>query len=220
VLDKAGSKALLHVDASQLPFAESFEHTRLGADFIVLDAQKVGGVRGVGALIMPKPVPLTPTAHGGGQEDELRPGTEPVALIAAFSAALTDGEDKRDAFITRAKGMRADFVSTIAGAIPDVVVNEGKENVPHILNLSFPGRDTDYAVMLLDAKGVAVSTKSTCETDSNEGSRAVLAYTADEARARSTLRISWGPETTGKELEQLGKALIDTIRFLDANTLY
>jgi cysteine desulfurase len=97
-------------------------------------------------------------------------------------------------------------------------VNEGKQYAPHILNLSFPGRDTDYAVALLDEAGFAVSTKSACEADA-EGSRVVRALTRSAARAASTLRISWGPGTSEDDLKSFAQALVRTIRFLDAHRL-
>lgn len=214
----AGTRALLHVDASQLPRVESFEQTRLAADLITLDAQKAGGVRGAGALIKKVSVELTPLTHGGGQESGLRSGTEPVAVIAAFAAALVSCARERTAFAKRAEAMRGRFIKQLAKEFPDLLVNEGKERTPHILNLSFPGRDTDYAVALMDEAGFALSTKSACETDSEEGSRAVLALTGDAARAASTLRISWGSATTARELDRAAEALARTIRFLDMHS--
>jgi cysteine desulfurase len=92
-------------------------------------------------------------------------------------------------------------------------INVGKEFAPHIVNISFPEIDTDYAVMLLSQDGYSVSTKSACETNET-GSRAVLELTSDPARAQSTLRISWGPSTHKSEIMQFAKALIRTILFL------
>jgi cysteine desulfurase len=97
-------------------------------------------------------------------------------------------------------------------------VNEGKEFSPHILNISFPGRDTDYAAALLDKDGFAVSTKSACETDA-EGSRVVLALTGDAERAGSSLRISFGSKTSKEDMKRFASALVRTIRFLDAHRL-
>lgn len=223
VLDEArregGPRIILHVDAAQLPLTESFERTRLAADLISLDAQKVGGVRGIGCLIRAPGVALVPVTEGGGQERGLRPGTEPVAAASAFACALGECAARRDAFAKRAFAARERLAASIMAAVPDALVNEGKENVPRILNMSFPGRDTDYLAALLDEKGFAVSTKSACETDSTQGSRAVLAQTGDAARAASTLRISWGPQTAGRDLERFAKALAESVRFLDRNTL-
>ncbi len=213
------SRIILFADASQAPLVESFELTHLGADLLTLDAQKVGGVRGIGALIRSNVlIPLVPLMYGGGQEQGLRPGTEQPALAAAFAAALKEAFEEREEFGTRAKKYRDDLIAAVSKAIPDVQINKGKEVVPHILNISFPGRDTDYAVMLLSKEGIAVSTKSACETN-EEGSRAVQLLTGDLERARSTLRVSWGPTTTEKELRIFTQKLIEAIKFLDAHNL-
>jgi cysteine desulfurase len=97
-------------------------------------------------------------------------------------------------------------------------MNGGKNTVPHILNVSLIGRDTDYVSALLDEAGFAVSTRSACATD-EEGSVAVLAYTEDSDRASSTLRISWGPTTTERELDRSVDALVSAVRFVDTNTV-
>lgn len=219
VLDAEGEKAArIHVDASQLPRAGSFERTRLAADTVALDAQKVGGVRGIGALIVPRSVVLTPRMHGGGQERGLRPGTESPALAAAFASALEEADAGRVSFCAHAARARSWLLEQIAASVPNVVENGGASAVPHILNISLPGRDTDYLAALLDEAGFAVSTRSACATDA-DGSVAVLAFTADAARAASTLRISWGPQTHMRDLDRFARALIRAVRFLDAYTV-
>ncbi len=209
---------ILHVDASQLPLVESFTLAHLGADAVSLDAQKVGGVRGIGVLLLRPHVSLAPLMRGGGQERGLRPGTENPALATAFATALTECEEGREKFATRASVLRESLITRIR-EIPNLIVNESEEKVPHILNVSCIGRDTDYLVALLDTEGFAVSTKSACESDSDTGSRSVLAMTGDDARARSTLRISWGPTTHHRDLMRFGEALVRTVRFLDENAI-
>jgi cysteine desulfurase len=219
--EAASARILLHVDASQLPLAAPFDLTRLAADSVTLDAQKVGGIRGVGALCMRSHVRLAPVLAGGGQEHGLRPGTEPVALAAAFAAALAEASKGSSAFTARAQRMRERLLARLqeGSLIPGLLVNEGKEQVPHILNLSLLGRDTDYLVMLLDRAGFSVATKSACESESASGSRAVLALIGDQARAKATLRISWGPTTHERDLDCLADALSTAVAFLDANSL-
>ncbi|MDB5237365.1 MAG: Cysteine desulfurase [Parcubacteria group bacterium] len=217
-LDEVRAGIMLHVDASQLPLVESFELTRLGADTLTLDAQKIGGVRGIGVLARRHGVKISPIMRGGGQEQGLRPGTELPAHAAAFAAALLEAAGNREALARSASEARALLIERITAAIPDALVNEGAQHAPHILNLSFPGRDTDYAAALLDQAGFAVSTKSACETDA-EGSRVVLALTGDIQRAASTLRISYGSITSKEELKQFARALVRAIRFLDAHRL-
>ncbi|MFZ1987984.1 MAG: hypothetical protein WAV21_03070, partial [Minisyncoccia bacterium] len=121
---------------------------------------------------------------------------------------------RRETFIAHAEHIRTKLISEITKNISDVEVNQGRKHVPHILNVSLPGRDTDYLIALLDEAGFAVSTKSACETDV-EGSRAVFALTNDLARAASTLRISWGPITKESELTAFVAALTKAVAFID-----
>ncbi len=219
IMDAAhkGTDTLLHVDACQLPRVGAYELTRLGADSISLDAQKVGGVRGIGALIAPRRIALMPLMRGGGQERGLRPGTPSPALASSFAEALSDAHEDRESFVAFSQTLRATILETV-GTIPNALVNEGKEQAPHIVNISFLGRDTDYLVALLDEAGFAVSTRSACEADA-EGSRAVHAMTGSKDRAESTLRISWGPETTHKEIVAFSNALFDCVKFLDTTDI-
>jgi cysteine desulfurase len=226
-IDSTHSRALLHVDASQAPFVESIDYTHLGADLITLDAQKIGGVRCIGALIRANAlIPLTSLMYGGGQEYGLRPGTENPALAAAFAEALSEANENRESLDkefhakdqANKSNARTQLIETLSAAFPEMLVNVGKESTPHVLNVSFPQCDTDYAVMLLSEKGYAVSTKSACETD-EEGSRAVQILFEDLDRARSTLRISWGPSAKLSELKEFAHALIEVIKFINANRL-
>lgn len=209
-------RILLHADASQAPRTELIERTRIGADFLTLDAQKIGGVRGAGLLIAPRTIPLSSLMEGGGQERTLRPGTENVAAIAAFASALEEVQSMYEARRDRDESMRTLLLTQIAQSIPDALVNRGKKGVPHIVNLSLVGRDTDYLAALLDEAGFAVSTKSACESDSEEGSRAVYALTGEKDRALSTLRISWGRDVTKRDLMRLDAVLASKVQFLDS----
>jgi cysteine desulfurase len=84
------------------------------------------------------------------------------------------------------------------------------------LNISLTGRDTDYLCALLDEAGFAVSTKSACESGDGEGSRAVLALTGDPARATATLRASFGPRTSSRDLARFARALSTAAAFIDS----
>lgn len=213
-----GPRIRMHADASQLPLAESFELTRIASDTLTLDSQKVGGVRGIGVLLAPRQVALEPLMLGGGQERGLRPGTPSPALAASFATALEESAASHASFSVRARAMRERLLGRIETEIENAVANGGKETVPHILNVSLLGRDTDYLAALLDEAGFFVSTRSACATD-EEGSVAVLAFTGDTDRASSTLRISWGPATRERDLDRFRDALLRAVRFLDANAL-
>ena len=213
-----GPKVLLHVDASQVTMTEKITRAHFGADMLTLDGSKVGKMRGIGALIAHRTISLAPLYAGGGQERGLRPGSEAPELAREFAAALRAAALGREEFSARASSARANLVETITTTISSVLINEGPPaggQAPHILNLSLPGRDTDYLVALLDEAGFAVSTRSACETDSEEGSRAVFALTGDHERAKATLRISWGPSMHPHDFSNFARALTQAVAFID-----
>lgn len=214
----AAARVLLHVDASQAPLTEKITRTHFGADMLTFDASKVGAVRGIGALVAHRTIPIAPLYRGGGQERALRPGTEAPELARSFAAALAAAVSGRAAFRASAERNRANLVRAITNAISNVYIQEGRAQAPHILNLSFPGRDTDYLVALLDEAGFAVSTRSACETDSEDGSRAVLALTGDRERACATLRISWDFRVRARSLARFAEALSRKAAFIDTES--
>jgi len=213
-----GQKVLLHVDASQAPLTEKITRAHFGADMLSFDSSKVSAVRGIGVLIAhrnpPAGGPLESLYRGGGQERGLRPGSESPELAKAFAAALRAAALDRVKFRYSAEKERMRLISEITSTIQDVYINEGRVQAPNILNISLPGCDTDYIVALLDEAGFAISTRSACETDSEEGSRAVFALTGDKERARSTLRISWGSSVRSSELAKFAKALAKAVTFV------
>ncbi len=211
----AAGRVLLHVDASQAPLTEKITRTHFGADLLTLDASKVGVTRGIGALVAHRTIAIAPLYRGGGQERALRSGTEAPELAQSFAAALRAAVSGRAAFRAAAKRDRAVLIRVITDTIPNVYIQEGRAQAPHILNLSFPGRDTDYLVALLDEAGFAVSTRSACETDSQDGSRAVFALTGDRERARATLRISWDSRVRSRSLARFAAALARAVAFID-----
>lgn len=219
VLKKArvgtSGKIRLHVDASQAPLSEKMTRDHFGADMLALDASKVGPIRGIGAIIAHRTIPLAPLYEGGGQERAVRSGSVSPESAAAFAAALASAARGREAFLISAKKARAELIERIQKSIPEVSIQQGVKQAPNILNLALPGRDTDYLAALLDEAGFAVSTRSACETDSEEGSRAVYALTGDPVKARSTLRISWNPAARLAELARFSDALAEAVAFID-----
>lgn len=211
-----GPKVLLHVDTSQAPLTEKITRAHFDADLLTLDGAKLG-VRGIGVLVAHRTISLAPLYRGGGQERGLRPGSESPELARAFAAALYAATSERESFRARATRARIGLISLIR-PIEGVLINESRSQAPNILNLSFLGRDTDYLVALLDEAGFAISTRSACETDSAEGSRAVLALTGDPERARSTLRISWGPDIKERALTRFADVLVRSVAFIDNNS--
>ncbi len=198
---------VVHVDASQAPLTEKVTRSHFGADMLTFDVSKVTPLRGLGLLVAHRTIPFEPLYRGGGQERGLRPGSEVPYAAELFAEGLLLAVKEREEFAARAALSRAELVAELSRRIPEALVNEGHDQVPNILNISLLDRDTDYLVALLDEAGFAVSTRSACETESEHGSRAVLALTGDSARAKSTLRISWGPSVRHREVLRFAEAL-------------
>ncbi|OGG48505.1 hypothetical protein A2678_03330 [Candidatus Kaiserbacteria bacterium RIFCSPHIGHO2_01_FULL_53_31] len=204
----------LHVDASQAPLTEKITRAHFRADMLTFDGSKVG-VRGIGTLVAHRTPSIggsiEPLYRGGGQERGLRPGSEASELAQSFAAALHAAVTGRENFRVSAEKDRTELIALITEfvTVQHLVlnINEGRVQAPNILNISLLGIDTDYLVALLDEAGFAVSTRSACETDSEDGSRAVLALTGDVTRAKSTLRISWGPGIRSRDLVRFAEAL-------------
>jgi cysteine desulfurase len=185
------------------------------ADLLTLDGSKIMSARGVGLLVAHRTIPLTPLFGGGGQERGVRSGSQAPELAEKFAEALERAGHKREALKCRAKEQRKILLEEITSAISNVYVQEGKEQAPNILHLSLPGRDTDYLLALLDEAGFALSSRSACETDNEEGSRAVFALTGDAERAKATLRISWNALISKHDLARFAKALASEVAFID-----
>jgi cysteine desulfurase len=199
--------ALAHSDAVQafghlpLHFGES------GLDLLSVSAHKLGGPVGIGALVVRRGVTLAPSGFGGGQEARLRSGTVPVALAAGFAAASRLVQQHRDAEAVRLAGLRDRLISGAVAAVPDVVTNTVEPSGPAIVNLTFAGTRADDVLLLLDAAGIDASTGSACTAGVHQPSEVLLAMGRTEAAAASSLRFSFGPDTTTSAVDCLLAAL-------------
>lgn len=196
----------IHTDASQAPLWEPVQPEAYAVDLMTLDAGKCNGPKGVGVLVHRR-TPLTPTLHGGTQESGLRPGTENVPGIVGAAVAFEDAIMGRRARAARVRGVR-DYGLSLLETIPGVVCNGHRsERLANNINISLPGLDTEYAVVALDAAGIAAATKSACAGKGGGRSEVVYAMTEDEARSRATLRFSLTPHTTARDMRRLAYAL-------------
>ena len=198
----------LHTDASQAAGLLNVAVDRLQVDLMTLDAQKIYGPKGVGALYIRQGVTIAPLYFGGGQERGLRPGTENVPLIVGFAKAFELTVKERDREWKRLLKLQELFLRLLEREVPQALLNGGMENrLPSNLNISLPGHSAEMLALSLDAKGFAVTTKSACSEALGEESAVVLAVTGDSARAKSSLRFSFGKETTAAHLHAVVTAL-------------
>ena len=199
----------LHLDGAQAPYWVSCQWDSLRVDTLALDAGKCGGPLGAGALLHGVGRTLVPLQRGGGQERGLRAGTEAVIQIAGTGAALAAAQAQWRTRAAAVRVVRDAAWQHCRTLLPQVYINgsEGDARVANNLHISLPEIDTEYATVVLDAHGVAVSTKSACAGAGGGASAVVLAMTGDAARAHSTLRFTLGPETTHEDMERVFQIL-------------
>lgn len=214
------SRVIMHLDAAQAPLWLPCQLPRLGVDMVSFDGGKCGGPKGSGAVVVHGVVPLSPVLWGGGQEQGLRPGTEHVAGVAGFAAAFNWAQA---AVATRAPSVAAvrdAGITTLLAAVPGAVLNGpvGEGRVANNINISIPGLDTEYAVVALNEAGVAASTKSACAGAGGGESAVVYAITGDVARARATLRLTLGPDSTVADVTKAARTLADHVALMGTLT--
>lgn len=211
-----GITICFHSDASQTPLWLPVALDTLGVDALTLDAGKFGGPKGSGALVHRRGVSIKPLLFGGQQESGLRPGTENVSQVVGLALALElaqNGYEKRSARVERLR----DWLIAKLEKLPNVILNGSRDSrLPNNVNVSLVGFDTEYAVIVLDAAGIAASTKSACSGHSGAASEVVLAMTGDINRANSTLRFTLGESTTKSELR---KVVAEVTRFTNQSIL-
>ena len=193
----------VHTDAVQSFKKVPLSYKDLGVTALTLSAHKVGGPLGIGALILRRAYELPALLHGGGQEREIRSGTLNAPSIVAFSAAATEHYPSSNVQI-----LRDNFISALHAVIPDAYVNgEASQRLPGIVNVTFPGTQSDILLLLLDNAHVSASTGSACSAGVHEASHVLLAMGHTEATAQSSLRFSFGAASTQADVDYVMSVL-------------
>ncbi len=204
---------LFHVDASQAPLWYELKVEALGVDMMTLDAQKIGGPKGVGCLYIKRGTLIDPIIWGGGQEHGKRAGTENAPLIAAFATALVDAQSGAAKRAKKVAAVRDYLWAEIKKLLPDAVLHgpdlDSWNRAPNNLNFSIPGLDGQMCVVAMDAAGIAISTRSACSTDDEEPSYVLLALGVDKKTAAEAVRITLLPDATAGEARRIAQALAE-----------
>ena len=205
----------LVTDAAQALGKVVFRFDQTGAIFALASAHKLGGPKGIGALIVAAGTPLVPVLKGGGQEQGRRSGTENVVGIAGFGAAAEAARHGLEEGVwDRAATRRDDLEAHLESTAPDlIIIGRGAPRLPNTSCFALPGWPGETQVMQMDLAGFAVSAGSACSSGKVERtSRALRAMGFDAAAASSALRVSLGPTTTEAEVLAFADAWIDCYR--------
>ena len=206
IVHEAGG--LLHVDAVQGPGRIALDVKAFGADVLTLSAHKVGGPKGVGALIRAPGIHISePLIRGGGQERGARAGTENVTGIAGFGAAADAALRSLDADIARMRSLRDKLESDLKDAAPEVMIfGAGADRLPTTTLFALRCIKAETAVIAFDLDGVAVSSGAACSSGKVQPSHVLAAMGVQRALSDGAIRVSVGPATTDSDLERFRNA--------------
>lgn len=202
IIKRKSSSALFHIDAVQALGKENINVVSLKCDLMSISAHKIHGPKGVGALYIKKGVRILPRTFGGKQENSLRPGTEALPLIGAFSVAASEVKvfenyDKISKLNIYLRQKLAD--------LSDIIINSPDDASPYILNFSAKGIRSETMLHHLSGYGVYVSSGSACSKGGK--SHVLSALNIDDDLADSAIRVSFSKESTKEDVDALLEAL-------------
>ncbi len=195
---------LFHTDAIQAAAYLPLDVAALGVDMLSLSAHKFYGPKGVGALYVREGTTLQPVIHGGGQEFGRRAGTENVAGIVGFAAALSLAAGERDAASVRVAELRNRLERAILANVEGLWINGGgAARLPGTSNASILDVDGEQLLVRLDLEGIAVSGGSACASGALEPSHVIAALSGEPRGRFGTVRFSLGRTTAAEEIDRL-----------------
>jgi cysteine desulfurase len=194
---------LLHVDAVQAFGKTPVDLKVLGADLITLSAHKIGGPKGVGALILADGVQgLAPLLRGGGQELGHRAGTENIAAIAGFGAAVKAAAGALESYSGGLKSLRNRLETGLRETAGLVIFADDVARVPNTTLFTVPGLKAETAVIGFDLAGIAVSSGSACSSGKVQQSYVLKAMGFGSEFANGAVRLSMGWSTTDADIDR------------------
>jgi len=184
--------------------------SRAGVSAVSLSAHKVGGPVGIGALVLARTAKIVPLLHGGGQQRQVRSGTQDVAAAVSFAVAASAIAPRQAGEHTRLAELRDRVIAGVHRVSPSAILNGDSDpagRLPGNAHFSFPGCEGDSLLFLLDAAGVSVSTGSACQAGIPEPSHVLRAMGRSVIESRGALRITLGHTTTDADVDVFLAAL-------------
>lgn len=199
------ANGLLHVDAVQGAGRIDCQLALLGADLLSLSSHKIGGPQGTGALVRREGIHIAePLIKGGGQERNLRAGTENVAAIAGFGAAAEAAGGARQADALRMAGLRDRFEAALKTRTPAAMIfGANAARLPNTTLFAVPGLKAETAIISFDLNGIAVSSGAACSSGKVQISSVLTAMGVEPELARGAIRVSLGWTTTAADIDLL-----------------
>lgn len=201
IVHEAGG--LLHVDAIQALGKIPIDIKRLNADLLTVSAHKIGGPKGVGAVVLAEDIQgLEPLLRGGGQELGRRAGTENVAGIAAFGAATRAAVASISGDMTRLKTLKERLERGLRETAGMILFSEDAPRLPNTTLFTVPGLKAETAVIGFDLAGIAVSSGSACSSGKVQPSHVLAAMGFPTDLAQGAVRLSLGWSTSEADIDR------------------
>lgn len=210
------AKAWFHTDAVQALGKVKLDFRALnaaGVNALTVSAHKIYGPQGAAALVLDKRVELKPLISGGGQERNLRSGTENVAAIVGFGAACELAVARLEADAARLTNLRGRLEQGLA-LLETQIFSRNAPRLPNTVFFAVAGIDGETLVAQLDRAGYAVASGSACSSVSPEPSHTLLAMGVEAGMAKSALRVSLGRANKEEDVARFLQALDETVRKL------
>ena len=198
MIDRAGSVALLHVDAVQAFGKIPVNVKRLGCDFLTVSGHKINGPKGIGALYVKRGVRVSPIVHGGEQENGVIPGTYNTPAAAGFAAAIEEMKTKPTDYLNdlnqyfRKRVSEFDFIK----------INSYGNHAPHVINITFDGYLGENILHFFEGHDIFVSQGSACSSHSRQKGKTLTALGESKRISDGSIRVSFDYNNTVNEIDE------------------
>jgi cysteine desulfurase len=204
----------VHTDAVQAAGKLPIDVKTLGVSLLSFSSHKIHGPKGAGALFVRYGTRLASLVHGGRQERTLRPGTENVPAIVGFGKACELARTRLEADARRVAELRDHFEAQILARVAGTRINGGSNRLPNTANIAFAGLDGEAITINLDMMGMAVSTGAACSSADKTPSHVLVAMGQSAAEARSSVRFSFGRDTSDEEIDRAVDGVVQAVNLL------
>jgi len=198
---------IFHTDACQAANSEVLDVKGLGVDLMTLNGSKIYGPKGVGCLYKREGVKIEPIIHGGGQEFNLRSGTENLPAIVGFAKALEIADRDKEVYRKRLIKLRDKIITQLL-EIDDTLLNgDPIRRLPNNINVTFLNVEGEAILLKLDNEGVCASSGSACTSRSLDPSHVILALGRPYEAAHGSIRFTLSKYTTEESVQHLLKVI-------------
>lgn len=214
IVKAANPKCIFHADFVQGFMKIPMDVRACLLDALTLSGHKIFGPKGVGAVYIKKGTDIKPLLRGGGQENNMRSGTENVPGIVGFGEAIRSRKDSFSDEFEAIRSLRNTFINELEAKIDDIKINGDPNGSPYVLNVSFNRVRGEVLLHSLEAKGIFVSTGSACSSHKKEKQYVLKAIGLAEEYKEGTIRISFSKDITKDDVENAVAAIAQAVNSL------